>query len=97
VAERIESIKNPSVSIENRTRDLPVCSDVSEPTKPQCTPDLTSMLYRFSNCQGRQINNALSLTTTSAFKSLHSLVTSHLSLAQEQCINSKAEKQFFFS
>jgi hypothetical protein len=87
VAERIKSTKNPNVSIWNRTRDLPAWSEVPQPTAPQCTSDLTSTLYKFSNCQPRQINNPFSLTKT---VSLH--VLTHLSEPLDKGINSTLEK-----
>jgi len=32
------SVKNASDTIGNRTRDLPACSPVPQPTAPQCAP-----------------------------------------------------------
>jgi hypothetical protein len=36
--EGLGKLKNPSDLIGNRTRDLPACSIVSEPTTPNCAP-----------------------------------------------------------
>ena len=37
-ARRITSIKNPNDTTGNRTRELPFCSAVPQPTVPQCAP-----------------------------------------------------------
>ena len=41
------SMKNSSDTIGNRTRDLPACSTVPQPTAPPCTP--SSMLHTYNN------------------------------------------------
>jgi hypothetical protein len=38
VTEKIMSMKNSNDTIRNRTRDLPVCSAVPQPTTPLCAP-----------------------------------------------------------
>ena len=38
-------MNNSSETIRNRTRDLPACSAMSEPTAPQLVPNLTTVAY----------------------------------------------------
>jgi hypothetical protein len=52
-AGRVMSMKNSSDNIENRTRDLPVCSAVPQPTAPPRAA-FTMVLYIFQ--KGRQLN-----------------------------------------
>ena len=53
-AGRIMSMKNSSDTIGNRTRDLPACSAVPQPTTPPRTPITIKMItYEFSSeCKG---------------------------------------------
>jgi hypothetical protein len=48
---RIKSLKNSSDSIRNRTRDLPVCSTVPQPTAPPRTPSLLALWFKTARCQ----------------------------------------------
>ena len=42
------SMKNSTDTIGNRTRDLPACSAVPQPTAPPCAPKRLSVGYRYS-------------------------------------------------
>ena len=60
-AGRIMSIKNSSDSTGNRTRDLPTCSAVPQPTAPPRAPLFTSQYMNLNCwCQIRQFNPSVS-------------------------------------
>jgi hypothetical protein len=48
------SLKNSNANIENRTRDLPTCSTVAQPTAP---PRATLVLYLQLNCHRRLLSD----------------------------------------
>jgi hypothetical protein len=48
---RIKSLKNSSYSIGTRTRDLPICSTVPQPTAPSRTPIIPASLINYDGTQ----------------------------------------------
>jgi hypothetical protein len=63
VAGRIMSMKNSNDNIENRIRDLPICSAVPEPTALSRAPDLNSKVSKVSGCTLRVGKVRFSLQT----------------------------------
>jgi hypothetical protein len=64
----IKSLKNYSDSFGNRTRDLPACSAVPQPTAPPRTPNFMVLTLRcFSRTVGIAQNTLKSETITAVF------------------------------
>ena len=86
-------MKNSNDTLRNRTRDLPACSAVPQPTAPPRTPSVESTLDNFNACPAHlllfwlQPTNAQLYITTVSLYTIHTPTYLFININQLEALN----------